>query len=332
MSDKKRAFIGLAGPFGYAYAHERPKLGGDYSSPNAVLENVAGLLLCYDDLYFLSKQFCPVDMWDLPYVHFIMEDVAKAKSASIAIEQAHTFCSDESLDHQLNFTKFGEISAAMQSGSSVDFAIDNHTHGIQLGPDLMVSGDANRAENVVSDVFVAQALSLTTGDLDLVVSSPALSPLVRSKAEGSGIRADFDHPKRSLTSAITTIRTENFLTPRGSYHESYEELRHHPHIKEFRAYISSFDVEVHEVSSMASEVSRIAGNYAGKVLAKHIKGVGRFQSLGLPALKSAGNHLHPFAGTAFAGALSFLINRQDNTEKKAMAWAPFVYDLGNRVS
>lgn len=271
-------------------------------------------------------------MWELPYVHFVMEDAAKANSASIAIEQAHSFCNEESLDHQLNFAKFGEISAAMQAGSSIGFAIDNHTHGIQLGPDLMVTGDANRAENVVSDVFVAQALSLTVGDLDLVVSSPALSPLVRSKVEGPGIRREFDHPKRSLTTAVATVRTENFLTPKGSYHESYEELRQHPHITDFRAYISSLDVEGQEVSSMASEVSRIAGDYAGKVLAKHIKGVSRFQSIGLPALKSAGNYLHPFVGTTLAGGFSFLMNRQENAEKKAMAWAPFVYDLGNRRS
>lgn len=330
MAEKKRAFVGLTGPFGYAYAHERPRLSGDYSSPNAVLENVAGLLVCYDELYFLSRQFCPVDMWNLPYVHFVLEDKASAEVAAAAIGQARDFFLEENLDHGIDFAKFAELSKAMQSGSNVDFAIDNHTHPVELSPGLTVVGDANRAENVVSDVFLTQALSLTMGDLDLIVSSPALSSLTRTATTAQGVGSDFDYPRRALVSTLVSVRTENFLTAKGSYHESYEDLRQHSNVREFRNYLCSVDVKVDDVSAMAVEVSRLADTYAGKILKKHIQGPGKFRSLGSPALKGAANFIEPFTGTALGAVVDHFINKRENSERKAMAWAPFIYDLGPR--
>lgn len=57
---RRLAFVGLSGPIGYDYQHSTGLIDPrDSSSPNPVLENVSGLLLCYEDIYFLSRHFCP---------------------------------------------------------------------------------------------------------------------------------------------------------------------------------------------------------------------------------------------------------------------------------
>jgi hypothetical protein len=69
---KKVAYVGISGPVSYDYRHGTKRVNRrDQSTPNPVLENVSGLLLCYDELIFLSKHFCPIDIWKLPYVKFI---------------------------------------------------------------------------------------------------------------------------------------------------------------------------------------------------------------------------------------------------------------------
>lgn len=56
--------------------------------PNAVLENAVGLMLCYDELWFLRRQDCPADMQELNFVHFVEDDSALLSIAAEAYEQA----------------------------------------------------------------------------------------------------------------------------------------------------------------------------------------------------------------------------------------------------
>src|SRR4051812_39115872 len=68
MAPPRALLIGASAPIGYDYARE--KVDG---FPYPVLEDLWGILLCYDELWFLSRAFCPSDMWELPYVRFLDE-------------------------------------------------------------------------------------------------------------------------------------------------------------------------------------------------------------------------------------------------------------------
>ncbi|MEU0273770.1 hypothetical protein [Streptomyces sp. NPDC006307] len=85
-STKRRAFLGRFAPAYYDLANRHRVRGKD--EPNAVLENAVGLMLCYDELWFLRRQDCPADMQELNFVHFVEDDSALLRVATEAYEQA----------------------------------------------------------------------------------------------------------------------------------------------------------------------------------------------------------------------------------------------------
>ncbi|MGW3627117.1 hypothetical protein [Streptomyces sp. NPDC000880] len=83
---KRRAFLGRFAPAYYDLANRHQVQGRD--EPNAVLENAVGLMLCYDELWFLRRQDCPAGMQELDFVHFVEDDSALLSIATEAYEQA----------------------------------------------------------------------------------------------------------------------------------------------------------------------------------------------------------------------------------------------------
>ena len=79
------AYVGKAVPVGWDYARE-----DTVGIPNPVLESVLGLLLCYDEIWFPSREFCPEDMRDLSYIKFIDEMSTEKDRALEAVMQAQT--------------------------------------------------------------------------------------------------------------------------------------------------------------------------------------------------------------------------------------------------
>lgn len=327
MKRIKRAYIGFSGPLGYAYMHNRPKLENETSSPNAVLENVAGLLICYDELYFPAKNFCPVDMWDLPYVHFLLEDNAMRQQTITAVNQALASDVPEELQHGIDFDIWSPLTAAMQGGSR-EAAIDNHTHGIEIDEDLYLSGNSGDPQNILIDIFVAQSMSVLADEADLILSSPSVNGATTKVNSQVGISEHFTVPQRSLAEGVVMLHNQNFLSSRGSYHESYEELREHPHIREFREMLASTDIEMSEVSKLAIDVNRRADEFSSKVLQKVVKGPGLFRSLGLPAMAGLANSVVPAAGTVANLVTTTVMDKAWKKEIKNTAWAPFVVDAG----
>lgn len=77
--EKRRAFLGRFAPAFYDEANPHQVYGHD--RPNAVLENAVGLMLCYDELWFLSRDLCPADMQELDFVQFVSDDADLSKTA-----------------------------------------------------------------------------------------------------------------------------------------------------------------------------------------------------------------------------------------------------------
>ncbi|GHB88630.1 hypothetical protein GCM10010306_099660 [Streptomyces umbrinus] len=77
--EKRRAFLGRFAPAFYDEANPHQVYGHD--RPNAVLENAVGLMLCYDELWFLSRDLCPADMQELDFVRFVSDNAELSKTA-----------------------------------------------------------------------------------------------------------------------------------------------------------------------------------------------------------------------------------------------------------
>lgn len=124
---KTAAYIGLSGPLGYDYRNSAPRVSrADRSSPNPILENVLGLLLCYDELVFLAPQFCPADMRHLPYVKFVSNNEASLVAVGTALE-AFDRTPHDPWEQWPSFDLFGEVVAEMCGPMRSPSGIDNHT-------------------------------------------------------------------------------------------------------------------------------------------------------------------------------------------------------------
>lgn len=325
------AYVGLAGPFGYDYRHPSDRVNRlDGSSPNPVLENVSGLLICYDEVVFLSRQFCPQDMRELPYVSFLTDD-SSARDAlseltsreSVAQLEGEVWDSEEVA--QPSWRAFSRVTQIMANGQ--DFAIDNHTHEVYLSQTSVVTGNSMRASLALLDLSCARLLK--DARVDVIIPSP-LRPALRSLLPKELDSDYFSPEKRIAASEILGVRSPNFLTPEGSYNEIVEEARQHKRASEFRDYLRESDGDTRDGVTLARLVEDTAISSASQQMERALNGPGKFWTWGVPAARALTNHFLPFVGTGMAGLLNFMRSRNERSELTKAAWAPFVLDLRNQ--
>jgi hypothetical protein len=321
-----RAYVGLTGPIGYDYRHEAPRVNNlDSSSPNPVLENVLGLILCYDEIYFLAPQFCPADMRDLPYVHFVTEDATLSVSALTALD-AFEASEHERWVKSPSFERFAQISETMRGKNNREqYAIDNHTHQIHLRSDRVVGGNSMALDNATRDLWVVAELGLS--GMDVIFSSPAQEAL-NQELEKEFAQGHYVSPvKREAVQRLAMLRVPNFLGPKGSYHESLEELRARRDVEEFRKYLVEVEADADDGIGLAQSISQQAFDYIDQQTERYLKDKHWFQSIGIPTVRGVLNAIHRPLGSAVATALQAPLQLGEQRFKKVSRWAPFVVDL-----
>lgn len=322
------AYVGLAGPIGYDYANPAPLVDErDGSSPNPVLENVLGLLLCYDEIVFLAPQFCPADMRELPYVRFLSDDATSLNALSSAL------AAFDETDHDRwsitpSFDKLEEISAVMR-GSSTDWAMDNHTHAVHIG-DRRAIGNAMALDNAVRDLWVAAELELS--HTDVIFSSPAQEALNSELERELTDNQYFDSTKRAAATQLVALQVPNLFGPSGSYHEGLESIRDRRDVAEFRQYLMSVDANPSDGAKLANEISSAAFTAVDDLSHRYLKNSHVFSSVGVPAVRGVLNSVAPGLGTAAAFGLEAPFKIGERRFKKSSQWAPFVVSLHRPVA
>ncbi|MGX1703545.1 hypothetical protein [Microbacterium sp. NPDC055357] len=321
---KNAAFIGLAGPFGYDYRNPAPRVDErDGSSPNPVLENVLGLLLCYDELVFLAPQFCPADMRDLPYVRFLTDDPSSIEAAVAALTEFDAADQDGWMDGP-SFELFSDISAEMCGPATGEFAIDNHTHNLHVGRTEVV-GNGMRLDNALRDLWVVAELGLS--HTDVIFGSPAQEALNKELERELADSQYFSTTKRSAATQLAALQVPNVLGPSGSYHEGLETIRDRRDVAEFRQYLLAIDAPVADGISLAKEISQAAFATVDELSERYLKDPHVFRSLGVPAVQGALDTVVPGAGSAVAYAAEAPFQIGDRRFNNASKWAPFVVAL-----
>jgi hypothetical protein len=121
--------------------------------------------------------------------------------------------------------------------SNPNFAIDNHTGQIHIGRQITLRADAGIAEYVLADMNIAASLGLP--GLDVISNTPMVKTLTRlGYFDGNEI----DQWKIQAATLIAPVRRVNYWGQEGAYHESLEDLRNHPRIKEFREYLRDAEI------------------------------------------------------------------------------------------
>lgn len=320
---KTSAFIGAAGPFGYDYKNGTEKVHEmDYSSPNPVLENVLGLLLCYDEIVFLSRHFCPVDMRDLPYVKFVTDD---EKALPVAAASLLEFdAAQQGPDWGADFKDFRRISQAMTGPNEALFNIDNHTHALSIGT-WRSSANGMRLDHALRDLSVVAALGLQR--TDVIINSPAQQGLTAVLEKELRDGQYFNQSTRAAATQLAMLQVPNFLGPTGSYHESLEELRALPGVSEFRQFLLEQDAPYSDGQKIADEISKVAFDFNEQITGKFFKKRHVFRSIGIPALKGALNQVVPGLGSLAAAGVEAPNRIKENQFREQSRWAPFVVSL-----
>jgi hypothetical protein len=294
----------------------------DQSTPNPLLEDVSGLLICYDELSFVSKALCPVDMRQLPYVRFVDQDASLAERARVAIEQYRELLTDDEVA-QLGSFDFGPWWDVVErmTGGQFEASPDYHTQDIKLGPDFWMRGNATRLENVILDVGIAAAIDV--GPIDVLTNSPARSALTQA-AEDLPSNRIFEQWKMGAVTQILPIEVANYLGPNGAYHPALEDLRQHPRLIEFRNYLAEADQVDQDGRALAKEVTSLANRYAEDALDRFLAGRSKFRTIGSASVGVIADAVHPGLGGAIKQGIRAVEVINEHRLRKRVAWASFV--------
>ncbi len=306
----RRALVGLSTPIGYDYGHDPD--GHDYGDiPNPVLENVTGLLLCYDEIWFVSRALCPIDMRDLPYVRFVDEDEDLCDRALVAAEQFHLPWHEIA---EMPWARGGDYRSAWEAVTSAApfLRLDNHSRTI--GP-FGQQGNAADAQLYLQDVGIATSLDM---ELDVVTNS-VMADSLRSGGTPTGLT----QWHLDLAESTILLRTTDLLTPTGAYHESIEDLRSHKQLGLYRSFLAEAD-EGADITQLVEEINLRVERHLAESHRRFVKGAHPLRTLGLPAIGIGINTVLPPLGTVVSGGTSGALALKERIERRSVAWSLFV--------
>lgn len=157
---KRKCLIGLSSPVNYNPHALRKKF------PTALLEAPAGLFLLFDEIWFLHTNLCPWNMRQLPYVHFLNEEINSSELSGLVkeIPKAAAKSKQELTAGQIQYTNLSFVQ-----------------------PPPIIIGESTlepsplRLENFIIDSALASYF-----DLNLITNSitnPSTSPLIEVNRE-----------------------------------------------------------------------------------------------------------------------------------------------------
>ena len=162
---KRIAYIGLSYPIFYDYRNQAPLSENDtWDSPNPIIESPLGLMILYDELWFLCESLCPSNMRGLPYIKYIDK-----LYPDLYYEGAELFRKDVDLKLDYRGLSYSDMLERMNLNKEFG-GLDNHSHEIKIG-NVVRMGNADE-DNFKFDIYVFMALQeKTEHSVELVSNS-----------------------------------------------------------------------------------------------------------------------------------------------------------------
>lgn len=244
-----RALIGLSSPIGYNY-----KLKINEYYPNAILDAPLGLFLLFDEIWFVTKELCPLNMQQLPYVFFLNEE---HNLDEIDIKQLIIDKSKIKLSEQLGLEAQSLFSKAINLNISNPIGIDNVGSSIKLSNEILIP--STYISNLVIDDFLANNYKL-----NLIMNS--ITSLYERSDEKETLESQVIH--RVLSSNLVS-----FQFNKGPYHEVLDELRNETALKDFREMISKAcsQKELEDLNNIAESIQIEANEFIYNVAEDYLK-------------------------------------------------------------
>jgi len=311
MKKKRLGFVGLSTPLFYDYAVTATKAQSDlFSSPNPVLDSGFGLMLLFDELWFLCRSLCPENMRVLSFVRFMDEEsllppLHDIKPLNVEHGEHHRRGVDA------HFKEYRE--RMHRVGIHWDAMADNHTHT------LSISGLETTA-NVVN----LNSLFLDLAILDRI-ANPALELVTNGVTDGAfGHIAVF--AKARLTELLLIERVPNYLSANGPYHASIEEAREHPYLRDYREWLASAPVcpAENELRDFKRSVESALEESQRTLFQKFLEPRNAYQTV---AKTLGGLVIDALTGGALSAAYDLEKERQDERRRQALRYQGFILAL-----
>lgn len=337
----RRAFLGRLAPAYYDHATLHDVYGK--AVPNTIIENAVGLMLSYDELWFLQRSDCPANMQDLDFVKFVSDDASLLQTAEEAYEHGLAelavidglFGEDgkniplDSLEGSF-FTHAG--SQAKRMIVSLEMAIHIRDSMAEAGYQCDPSGrpgpggkprdTSHRTQ--MAEWLVADSLGL--GPMDYIVNIMNVLPGSSSPDGGRGLET---HQIEALE-AVLHLKSTDALTPQGPYQDYIGDLRKDKRIRGLRDFLAGKPSPDGTAAALACEAERMIDTYLEEGLRKHHRPV-LLRTIGTMSLGALGNALLPGSGS-----LANLLNADrmvsDFKFKRDSRWALFVIDARKHLS
>ena len=315
---KRIAYIGLSYPLFYDYRNQAPLSENDtWDSPNPIIESPLGLMILYDELWFLCESLCPSNMRKLPYIKYVDKIYP-----DLYYKGADLFRKEAKL--KLNYKGLNYQETLERMNLDKDFgALDNHSHEIKIG-DVIRSGNADE-NNLKFDIYIFMALQeKSEDDIELVSNSRfRANEFTNSDGEAEAIEK------------IIIPDVPNYLNKEGPYHPCIEELRENKYLTDFRKWIVSNHniVQKSEINEMCADIERTIKDTQEKVFNKYLNDNSKynfFKSSSKTAIKTtAGIIWTPFS--IIESIVGIVIDGKKVKEVNMDRWQGFVIQSRNII-
>jgi hypothetical protein len=337
----RRAYIGLSSPVAYDYSNTfRVGIGSDvdfepefpywaqYNAlpyPTPILESPFGLLLLYDEIWFLSRALCPADMQDLPYIHFILETDYIENVYGKYVDYRSKTVSEVIANEYFNITLSCKDVVADIKGS---LPINWDAQLSDLSEIFMVSGMgcfgySGKLETLLIDLVFMSHFGIS--GLELITNrftSRMLECLSYETLEHS-----------NLATAVEPILIDNipnYLTQNGCYHPSIEEARADQFLSDFRKWLATFPKSVtpNEVREIAEDARNKLKLMQNEIFVRYLSSNSYYLATGKGLLNAAVDLLLPGVGTGLGALDAALAGRK--AEK--IRWLGFMSNQAIRAN
>ncbi|MGQ7754842.1 hypothetical protein ACUN29_41575 (plasmid) [Streptomyces sp. WC2508] len=356
----RRAFLGSFGPafFDQAYTH---KVYGR-EVPNAVIENAIGLMLCYDELWFLRREDCPADMQQLDFVKFVSDDAQLTKQVTEARAEGaralerhpgvrqvlmpvvtdpecasspqwpsrawHTMrkryaSQAELVRHHRHFL----TEAMSRAGHSA--ALRPHALPFDLPTGTHPSPETGlpMMKRLLREVAQMSEWWMTDalqlGPMDYIVGTGSAIQLDDEQPDDNGLQ--FETHKVESLEEVLHLRSTDALGPSGAYQDYIGDLRRDKRIRDLRTFLAGRPSPDGSAAALAAEVEELIRKYQDEAFRQRHRPA-LLRGIGSMAISMTGNQLLPGLG----GFLGALVNADrvisDHRFKKNTRWAMFVLD------
>jgi len=294
----RKAFIGLSSPIFWDYRHLAQKVPSDVKShPNPILESPFGLLLLFDEIYFLCRSLCPQNMRNLDYVHFLDEEnlIPDKGESGYFYSLLETLIDKKFNGEEIKFI-FNRNIKELKNDWGINWLgkASDHSHQLnikgleQLG--LFLEGYPGEYELVI-DLLVYESLPIK--HIEFVTNS-FTSKIVQNNSKLSC--------KSKLVELLLIENIPNYLSVDGPYHPCIEEIREDENLMHFRKFIANQNIpsSKHEIIDIKSSIESSLKEAQDRVFLKYFRDYSFFKSCGksfcsdilglfIPGLSTASN-------------------------------------------